>query len=373
MLQESSKKNSSRRFIGIELLRWSSAIGILFWHYQHFFYTKAIHGDGFQDYESMPLYSILHPIYMNGAKGVQLFWAISGFVIFHNYGLSKINVSSFARNRFARLYPLHLLTLFVVATLQLVSTLLFANPQIYFDNTIRNFFMHILFISGWETNPSLSFNQPIWSVSLEILIYAIFALLLCVKSFRQKPKKLWVSIFIFTFIIINVTEIHGIFNCLLFFSLGAMLRCFLYKLGTRATLISTIFLFISLVDKYILQNYLENFENNYELNSELILLSQVSCLIIISINLDKMEIIQRNREKIQILGNLTYGTYLLHVPFQIFCLVIIQLVGIPVLTLVKNPLSLFAYLVVVNILAFFTYRLFELPCTKAIRSVQYRH
>ncbi len=373
MLQKSSEKNSSRRFIGIELLRWSSAIGILFWHYQHFFYTKAIHGEDFQDYESMPLYSILHPIYMNGAKGVQLFWAISGFVIFHNYGLSKINISSFARNRFARLYPLHLLTLSLVATLQLVSTLLFANPQIYFDNTIRNFFIHFLFISGWEANPSLSFNQPVWSVSLEILIYAVFALLLSVKSFRQKPKRLWGSIFIFTFIIINLIEVHGIFSCLLFFSLGATLRCFLDKLGARATLISTIILFISVVDKYILQNYLENFENNNEMNSELILLFQISCLIIISINLDRLWIIQRNREKIQTLGNLTYATYLVHVPVQIIFLMMIQLLGIPVLPLVKNPLSLFAYLLVMNSLALYTYRFFELPCTKAIRSFQYRH
>jgi peptidoglycan/LPS O-acetylase OafA/YrhL len=233
--------------------------------------------------------------------------------------------------------------------------------------------MHFLFISGWETNPSLSFNQPVWSVSLEILIYAIFALLLFVKSFRQNPKRLWGSIFIFTLFITNLTEVHGIFSCLLFFSLGATLRCFLDKLGARATLISTIILFISVVDKYIFQNYLENFENNNEMNSELILLFQISCLIIISINLDRVGIIQRNREKIQTLGNLTYGTYLLHVPVQIFCLVIIQLLGIPVLALAKNPLSLFFYLLVMNILAFYTYRLIELPCTKAIRSFQYRH
>ena len=373
MLQNSSGKNSSHRFIGIELLRWSSAIGILFWHYQHFFYTKAIHGDSFQDYESMPLYSILHPIYMNGAKGVQLFWAISGFVIFHNYGLSKKNISSFARNRFARLYPLHILTLFLVASLQLVSTLLFATPQIYFDNTIRNFFMHFLFISGWEANPLLSFNQPVWSVSLEILVYAIFALLLSIKSFRQNPKFLWTTILICTFLVINFTKVHGILNCLLYFSLGATLRCFLDKLGTKATLVSMMILFTSLLDKYLLGNHLENFGNTHEINSELILLSQISSLIVISVNLDRTAIIKRRSEQIKVLGNLTYGTYLLHVPVQIFLLVTIQLLGIPVFALAQNPLSLFAYLLIVNFLAFPVYRRIEVPLAKIIKDFQFSH
>jgi peptidoglycan/LPS O-acetylase OafA/YrhL len=372
MPQKSSEKNSASRFIGIELLRWSSAIGILFWHYQHFFYTKAIHGDSFQDYESMPFYSILHPIYMNGAKGVQLFWAISGFVIFHNYGHSKINILSFARNRFARLYPLHLLTLFLVASLQLVSTLLFANPQIYFDNTIRNFFMHFLFISGWEANPSLSFNQPVWSVSLEILVYAIFALLLLVKTFRQNAKWLWSTILVGTFIFVNFKEVHAVFHCLLFFSLGATLRCFLNQLGNKATFVSTIILFITLLDKYFLRNYLENFGDNNEFNSHLILLFQISALIVISINLDRMTFIQLNKEKIQVLGNLTYGTYLLHVPFQISLLLIIKQIGLPVLALAQNPFSLFAYLLAVNFFAFFAYRHIELPCNIQIKNFQFR-
>jgi peptidoglycan/LPS O-acetylase OafA/YrhL len=372
MLRNSNEKNTSHRFIGIELLRWGSATGILFWHYQHFFFTKAIHGDAFQDYEIMPLYSILHPIYMNGAKGVQLFWAISGFVIFHNYGLSKMNIASFGRNRFARLYPLHLLTLFLVASLQLVSTLLFDKDQIYFDNTIKNFFMHLLFISGWEANPSLSFNQPVWSVSLEIIVYAIFALLLLVKSFRQNPKWLWTTVLICTFFLINLTEVHGVFNCLLFFSLGATLRCFLDKLGTKATLVSIITLFTSLLDKYLLQSYLENFGNNNEMNSELILLCQISSLIVISVNLDRTAIIKQKRDKIQVLGNLTYGTYLLHVPVQIFLLVMIQLVGMPVFAMAQNPLSLFAYLLIVNFLAFFVYRHIELPCSTRIKYFQFR-
>ena len=373
MLYNNSEKSTSRRFIGIELLRWGSAIGILFWHYQHFFYTKAIRAGDFQDYESMPLYSILHPIYMNGAKGVQLFWAISGFVIFHNYGNSKIRISVFARNRFARLYPLHLLTLLLVGSLQLVSTLLYEEPQIYFDNTIRNFLMHFFFISGWESKPSLSFNQPVWSVSLEILVYSIFALLLLVQSFRQNPKWLWASILIGSFLFVNLNEVHGVFNCLLFFSLGATLRCFLDKLGTKATLVSTITVFITLVDKYLLGDYLENYGSNNEINSHLILLSQISALIVISINLDRMAIIQQKAEKIQVLGNLTYGTYLIHVPFQISVILIIQLLGIPVIALAKNPFSLFAYLLIVNFFAFFVYRFIEFPCTKQIKNILLRH
>lgn len=372
MIKKNSATSFSHRFIGIELLRWVSAIGILFWHYQHFFYTKAIHGDDFQDYESMPLYSILHPIYMNGAKGVQLFWAISGFVIFHKYGLSIIKISSFAKNRMARLYPLHLLTLFLVASLQLFSTFLFKENQIYFENSLKNFLLHFLFISGWESSPSLSFNQPVWSVSLEIIVYAFFVLLLLIKAFRQNPKWLWPTILVGTFVLVNFNEIHGVFNCILFFSLGATLRCFLDQLGNMATFVSTIILFITLLDKYLLKNYLENFGGDNEINSNLILLFQISALIVISINLDRMAFIQLRREGIQVLGNLTYGTYLLHVPFQIFLLLIVKEIGLPVITLAQNPFSLMVYLLAVNFLAFYTYRHIELPCNRQLKNFKFR-
>jgi peptidoglycan/LPS O-acetylase OafA/YrhL len=83
MLQESSKKNSSRRFIGIELLRWSSAIGILFWHYQHFSFV-ADKPENFNR-EQQPYYFILNLFYNYGGAGVQIFWCLSGFIFFCKY------------------------------------------------------------------------------------------------------------------------------------------------------------------------------------------------------------------------------------------------------------------------------------------------
>ena len=372
MSQKYNGIKSSHRFIGIELLRWGSALGILFWHYQHFFFTKAVHGSSFQDYEDLPLYSILHPIYMNGAKGVQLFWAISGFVILHKYGFSSTKISIFVRNRLGRLYPLHLLTLILVGLLQLVSNKLLNESQIYFDNTFKNFLKHLFFASGWESNPSLSFNQPVWSVSLEILVYAIFTLVLLVKRFRRNPKYLWSTVLVGTFLLSNFREVHGLIMCILFFSLGATLRSFLEKLGSKAALSSTVLLFISLFDKYLLGNFLEEFGNNKELNSNVILLLQITSLIVIAINLDRIRIIEMKKEKIQVLGNLTYATYLLHVPFQVFVLVILKLIGLPVLYFAQNPLSLFGYLLFLNIIAYFTYRYIELPCNRYVKEFQFR-
>ena len=104
----------------------------------------------------------------------------------------------------------------------------------------------------------------------------------------------------------------------------------------------------------------------------MILLLQITSLIVIAINLDRIRIIEMKKEKIQVLGNLTYATYLLHVPFQVFVLVILKLIGLPVLYFAQNPLSLFGYLLFLNIIAYFTYRYIELPCNRYVKEFQFR-
>lgn len=359
--------NTTKKFVGIEALRWISAIGILFWHYQHFFYTKAVHADSFKDFERLPLYSILHPVYMNGAKGVQLFWAISGFVIIHNYGFKRIVINKFIKNRFARLYPLHIITLLVVSILQLLSMTFFREPQIYFENTFKNFLLHLFFASGWEDRPSLSFNQPVWSVSLEILVYGIFVLLMLFPKVHQNPAYFWTPMFVIIYVVSTIKETSGLFICLLFFALGAVLRCALNKIGGLVALASVCVLILSFFDAYLLGNRVFGSAFFQELNSYSLLIIQISSLIFLAVWFDTQEVIQRMSGKLRILGNLTYGTYLLHVPFQIFVLLILKMLNVSVTRLAENPGSLIAYLLILNFLAYWIYLRLELPLSAYVK------
>ncbi|MFX5945263.1 hypothetical protein ABTE62_19415, partial [Acinetobacter baumannii] len=65
-----------------------------------------------------PLYHQLAWFYDYGHVAVQYFWAVSGFVFAHVYLADPTAHDRFWLARVARLWPLHLLTLVLVALLQ---------------------------------------------------------------------------------------------------------------------------------------------------------------------------------------------------------------------------------------------------------------
>jgi len=75
-------KNSKEILLGLELLRFISALAILIWHYQHFAMLPNTHN--FEP-QQQPFYNYLSFFYLNGAKAVYLFWALSGYIFFYNY------------------------------------------------------------------------------------------------------------------------------------------------------------------------------------------------------------------------------------------------------------------------------------------------
>ncbi|MBC7757078.1 MAG: hypothetical protein H7Z20_10680 [Bdellovibrio sp.] len=79
---------------------------------------------------------------------------------------SNISFTKFAFLKLSRLYPLHLLTLLLVAAIQLYSANL--HQVAVGDNDAYHFFLNLFFVSAWELDNSLSYNIPAWSVSVEI-------------------------------------------------------------------------------------------------------------------------------------------------------------------------------------------------------------
>lgn len=128
----------------------------------------------------MPAYGLLWPIYEHVALAVQMFWLISGFVFMAVYGASGKSVSfrTFFAHRVARLYPLHLATLIVVAIVQMIGMHSNGQWQVYGNNDVSHFVAQLFFASNWLDAKEASFNAPIWSVSVEVLIYGLFVVYL---------------------------------------------------------------------------------------------------------------------------------------------------------------------------------------------------
>jgi peptidoglycan/LPS O-acetylase OafA/YrhL len=163
------------RYTYLDLVRGLSAFAVLIVHYRWFY------AQGVGDFTSalahpLPFSTVLGPIYAHGGLAVQAFWMLSGVIFFIKYGGhgERIDVRKFAVWRFARLYPLHLATLLLVALIQFFSISRFGAPKIYGHNDAWHFVMHLFMASNWINATDESFNAPIWSVSIEVLIYALF-------------------------------------------------------------------------------------------------------------------------------------------------------------------------------------------------------
>lgn len=116
---------------------------------------------------------------------VDLFFVISGYIFAHVYqgGATLRNgrqLGDFAVARIARLYPLHLTMLLIVAVLD------WGRPE----NTIPIFFCHLFMLQGLVPGADSGFVGPSWSISVEILCYILFALAAC----SGKRALMWISV-----------------------------------------------------------------------------------------------------------------------------------------------------------------------------------
>lgn len=173
----SSKNAWPRRLHALDASRGLAALTVVIWHWQHFFYTNTAPAVDFRR-DSQPLYSALKLFYEQGKWGVEYFFILSGFIFFWIYHDAikerSIRAKEFFIHRFSRLYPLHAVTLFIVALLQAYHTNLRGHPFTYPENDFYHLTLNLFFASHWGLQKGWSFNAPSWSVSVEILLYAAF-------------------------------------------------------------------------------------------------------------------------------------------------------------------------------------------------------
>ena len=157
----------------VDGVRGVAALAVLLYHYVHFFMTGPDYRRVPGYLELYPAHDVLQPFYRYGFCAVQVFWLISGFVFAHVYYGHRGGTRSFFANRLARLYPLHLLTLLVVAALQLAALHRLGYTPIYRNFDWQDFGLQLFMAGDWQRR-GMSFNGPFWSVSVEIVIYTAF-------------------------------------------------------------------------------------------------------------------------------------------------------------------------------------------------------
>ena len=167
------------RLYSLDILRGFASLSVVFWHWQHFFIGTTLKST-FKA-EDQPLFNVFFLLYNSGDLAVDLFFSLSGFIFFWLYPQriyhNIVSARDFFILRFSRLYPLHLITLIVVAVGQLNFNRIMGSNFIYKENDIFHFILNLFFMSSVGLERGNSFNALIWSVSVECCLYAIFFVL----------------------------------------------------------------------------------------------------------------------------------------------------------------------------------------------------
>ncbi len=158
---------SASRIAPLDALRGLAALGVAFYHY------RLLAPEG-----SRPLESELAWVYEFGRLAVPLFYMLSGYIFFEAYarplGEGRLAGRDFLWLRASRLYPLHLLTLLVVAGLQALAWRADGRYFGYVHNDWRHFLLNLGFVQFSWFDPNMSFNGPSWSLSIEAGLYVAF-------------------------------------------------------------------------------------------------------------------------------------------------------------------------------------------------------
>ncbi len=161
-------------------VRFVAAAWVMLYHFQ-----PALAASGV-------LVPILHEFLRLGSVGVDLFFALSGFILTHTY-LTRLGPKTswsgslnFWWLRLARIYPVYFVMLNVAGLAALAQGIVTGEGRRDWM-TLPSYLKQVLMIQEWGPDPSRGWNFPAWSLSMEWLAYLFFPLLVLVL-WRAKDR-----------------------------------------------------------------------------------------------------------------------------------------------------------------------------------------
>jgi peptidoglycan/LPS O-acetylase OafA/YrhL len=350
------------RFYTLDILRGLAALLIAIFHYiRHHVHSEDIVPN-----------SWLSITYIHGWRAIDLFFCLSGFIFFWKYSNAiyekSIGFKKFVYLRFSRLYPLHLATLIIVGASQFFVYLSDKEYFIFQINDLKHLLLNILFISSWGFENGYSFNGPIWSVSLEILLYLVFYL--C--CFHLRPTNLiWPLLLIilgglllsahYQVIIFHTLFGRGLFS---FFAGGLSYQVFQIAISShQKKYIGTIILVGGIALAFWLNLRFLYIYLGYWFSEVLFMIGFPSVVLLLAF-LDAKNIFAYVFKKISYIGEISYSIYLIHFPVQILFHLASKQFPIDY----SKTGTFLLYLACAIGLAVASHKFFEIPCQNYLRT-----
>lgn len=132
--------------------------------------------------------------FSTGRIWVDFFFILSGFILSHVYGAAMVGAGPgpnaratrrFYVARFARIYPLHLVTLLAMIAVELSAYMFRPDIADAFVSERKDWgsiLQHLTLTHSWLNMERLEWNVPSWSISTEAFAYLAFPLLLPIAN-----------------------------------------------------------------------------------------------------------------------------------------------------------------------------------------------
>ena len=151
-----------RMLVHIQILRFVAAVSVIAFH------ALGVAPDGHKVPES-----IISFVLSYGGRGVDLFFVISGFIIFYATHGTSLTPAEFLRRRVERIAPLYFVVIFAVTMLAITLPATFDTPNWYTPRHILKSLAFVAFTDG---------EMPVvyvgWSLEYEMYFYLAAALLM---------------------------------------------------------------------------------------------------------------------------------------------------------------------------------------------------
>lgn len=191
------------RLAGVDILRGLSILAVILLHMQ-----LRMRFAGYSLETSLPK-PLFHLLFWNGNNGVQIFFAVSGFLItwtsIRRFGsLSRFQPWLFYRIRFARIAPLLLALLAVLSVLHCSGVSGYIIPPEK-ASLGRALFAALTFHLNWleaERGYLPASWDVLWSLSVEELFYLVYPLV-CLGLLRLRHGLWWFTLVLLTFAVMG--------------------------------------------------------------------------------------------------------------------------------------------------------------------------
>ena len=273
------------RISELDSLRAIAALSVMFFHYTYGFN----HGDS-------------HTFFHKGFMGVELFFVISGFVIFMTLQNTE-KPKQFIVSRFARLYPAYWFS--VIMSFILFSIPFFLNTQVQpnFKITSISFGRFLANLSMLQSYFGIEHIDGVyWTLSVELVFYIIVLLIFCTKKLKYIELIGWGYVFLLFFTHRYVKSIDLTFIRYGLYFLAGIVYFHIYKDGINLKKNFTLYLLL-------LATLLLNLKYFYYNLTEQLIVGLIY-LIFIFLSLHKLEWLRF--KPLIFLGQISYSMYLLH-------------------------------------------------------------